>query len=32
LVGLNKLRYKLWRPLAPHGAVDARRWVREVAR
>lgn len=31
LVGLNKLRYKIWRPLAPHGAVDARRWVREVS-
>jgi predicted O-methyltransferase YrrM len=31
LVGLNKLRYKLWRPLAPHGAVDAKRWVKEVS-
>jgi len=25
LVGLNKVRYKIWRPLAPHGAVNVRR-------
>ena len=30
LVGLNKYRYKLWRPLAPHGEVDPARWVRLV--
>jgi hypothetical protein len=27
LVGLNKLRYKIWRPLAPHGDVNPRRWL-----
>ena len=31
LVGLNKYRYKLWRPLAPHGEVDPARWVRQVS-
>ncbi|MEP6905270.1 MAG: class I SAM-dependent methyltransferase [Gemmatimonadales bacterium] len=25
LVGWNKLRYKIWRPLAPHGPVNIRR-------
>lgn len=30
LVGLNKLRYKVWRPLAPHGEIDPWQWVREV--
>lgn len=25
LVGRNKLRYKMWRPLAPHGPVNAHR-------
>jgi MMP 1-O-methyltransferase len=29
LVGWNKLRYKIWRPLAPHGPVNIRRlWGR----
>jgi hypothetical protein len=32
LVGWNKLRYKFWRPLAPHGPVDAGRWAAKVAR
>ena len=30
LVGFNKLRYKLWRPLAPHGDVDPAKWLREL--
>ena len=30
-VGVNKWRYKLWRALAPHHAVDPARWVAKVA-
>jgi len=30
-VGLNKWRYKLWRALAPHHAVDPVSWVGQVA-
>jgi MMP 1-O-methyltransferase len=29
--GSRKWRYKLWRALVPHGAVDPARWVRSVA-
>jgi predicted O-methyltransferase YrrM len=28
--GVNKWRYKLWRALAPHHAVDPARWVAQV--
>lgn len=28
--GLDKLRYKLWRALVPHGAVEAQEWIRSV--
>lgn len=31
LVGLNKLRYKIWRPLAPHGPVNVRRLWRTLS-
>lgn len=31
LVGMNKLRYKIWRPLAPHGAMSARAMARRIA-
>jgi hypothetical protein len=30
LVGFNKLKYKFWRPLAPHGEVDEVSWTRLV--
>ncbi|MGQ0650549.1 MAG: class I SAM-dependent methyltransferase [Gemmatimonadaceae bacterium] len=30
LTGWNKYRYKLWRPLALHGEVDPRTWVRRL--
>lgn len=30
LVGLNKLRYKIWRPLAPHGEVNPERWLARI--
>lgn len=30
LVGLNKLRYKCWRPLAPHGEVNPVRWLDRI--
>lgn len=29
--GLNKVRYKLWRALVPHGPMDAGTWVRLTA-
>jgi predicted O-methyltransferase YrrM len=29
--GSRKWRYKFWRALVPHGALDPRRWVRDVA-
>ena len=32
LVGINKWRYKFWRPLAPHGEVHADAWARAVLR
>ncbi len=28
--GFNKWRYKCWRALAPHGAVDPVAWVAKV--
>ena len=31
LTGLAKLRYKLWRALVPHGAVDSERWLQLTA-
>lgn len=31
LVGWNKLRYKIWRPLAPHGPVNVGRLWRSLA-
>ena len=31
LVGRNNLRYKFWRPLAPHGEVNPGRWAASVA-
>jgi predicted O-methyltransferase YrrM len=31
LVGWNKWRYKFWRPLAPHGSLNARRWAKRVS-
>ena len=31
LVGWNKFRYKIWRPLAPHGAVNIRKLWRTLA-
>lgn len=31
LQGLNKLRYKIWRPLAPHGPVNIKRFARRIA-
>ncbi len=30
LRGLPKIRYKLWRALVPHGAVDPEAWVRSL--
>ena len=30
LQGWNKLRYKFWRPLAPHGEVSPETWARRV--
>lgn len=32
LVGWNKLRYKIWRPLAPHGAVNLRRFRKSLSK
>jgi len=31
LVGWNKLRYKIWRPLAPHGPMNPKRFWSQIA-